>query len=640
MLNSFKLDEEEIRRITTGIAGKGTSITTKLRQIDSIIKEAVSEVNSLAEVPDLGYESLEGSIREIESLTNKIRGFGGIAEEYYSEVDKEFFKGQEKVTNDLSNLVLNDIYIYDDLNLKSKVQSYGMYGSGTIQRQLISLSDILNESSVNNALKDSYEKNLEEIRQLTEFAELDIETLLEGYTEEDRQKLRDAQNQIKEYLKAVDADELMSITYEKDLERFLTSDKMNYVTRGERAVSTVLDFVPVVGNVKGLAEAITGQNFITGEELSTGERVLTGIFSCLGLGAEGALVKNVGKAAVKDGLKGAVKFGGKEALKDMSKNAAFYGGSVALSEAGIDQKYQLGFMAAVTVVGHGKTAMAGIDNIAARTKGISKGGFLDTLRVQDKFTYKEAMSNLRDLTRDRRIVLNSNGVGEIDKIINSSKNLRDIVKKIDRIDLSGADKRALSKLLAYGDKELINDAIKAIGKNDKSGIVKLISGLGNDKNIAKMEDDWLFGTFLDMISAEKGAVKNEAVKEYVSDFHKEVGKFFEGDFKKNIIDVYADKYRKDLDINKCLKLKEDDEFFEMLNITEESEKTLQGINNGNYSYVRKGAKNPVKTAVHEQMHIQEHILGMIFRYWLKNLKKLWGKVNGRGFQMPVIKVII
>ena len=45
----------------------------------------------------------------------------------------------------------------------------------------------------------------------------------------------------------------------------------------------------------------------------------------------------------------------------MSKNAAFYGGSVALSEVGIDQKYQLTFMAAVTVVGHGKTAKAGYD---------------------------------------------------------------------------------------------------------------------------------------------------------------------------------------------------------------------------------------------------------------------------------------
>ena len=155
MLNSFRLDEEEIKRITTGIAGKGTSITTKLRQIDSIIKEAVSEVNSLAEVPDLGYESLEGSIREIESLTNKIRGFGNIADEYYSEVDKEFFKGQEKVTNDLSNLVLNEIQIYDDLNLKSKVQSDGRYGAGSIETPMLKLEDILNESSVNNAPKKS-----------------------------------------------------------------------------------------------------------------------------------------------------------------------------------------------------------------------------------------------------------------------------------------------------------------------------------------------------------------------------------------------------------------------------------------------------------------------------------------------------
>ncbi len=147
---------------------------------------------------------------------------------------------------------------------------------------------------------------------------------------------------------------------------------MNYPSRGEKALSTVLDFVPIVGNVKGLAEAITGQNLITG------------IFSCLGLGAEGALVKNVGKAAVKEGFKGAVKFGGKEVLKDMSKNAAFYGGSVALSEVGIDQKYQLTFMAAVTVVGHGKTAKAGVENFSARVKGVSKGSFLDTLRVQDK----------------------------------------------------------------------------------------------------------------------------------------------------------------------------------------------------------------------------------------------------------------
>ena len=53
MLNSFKLDEEEIKSITNDIAGKGTFITAKLRELDSLIREAVSEVSSLAEVPNI-----------------------------------------------------------------------------------------------------------------------------------------------------------------------------------------------------------------------------------------------------------------------------------------------------------------------------------------------------------------------------------------------------------------------------------------------------------------------------------------------------------------------------------------------------------------------------------------------------------
>ena len=149
MLNSFKLDEEEIRNITTDIANKGTSITAKLRQIDTLIKEAVSQVNSLEDVPDIGYESLSDSIREIENLTDKIRRFGGIANEYYSEVDNEFYKKQDKVSNDLSNIVLNDIQVYDNLHLKPKAQSYGRYGAGSIETPMLKLEDILNESSVN-----------------------------------------------------------------------------------------------------------------------------------------------------------------------------------------------------------------------------------------------------------------------------------------------------------------------------------------------------------------------------------------------------------------------------------------------------------------------------------------------------------
>ena len=40
-------------------------------------------------------------------------------------------------------------------------------------------------------------------------------------------------------------------------------------------VSSALDFIPGVGNVKSLGEAITGKDMITGEELSKTERTLS-----------------------------------------------------------------------------------------------------------------------------------------------------------------------------------------------------------------------------------------------------------------------------------------------------------------------------------------------------------------------------
>ena len=56
----------------------------------------------------------------------------------------------------------------------------------------------------------------------------------------------------------------------------------------EGLVSSVLDFVPGVGNVKSLAEAVTGKDIITGEELSRTERAL----SLLGAIPGGNFLKN------------------------------------------------------------------------------------------------------------------------------------------------------------------------------------------------------------------------------------------------------------------------------------------------------------------------------------------------------------
>ena len=51
----------------------------------------------------------------------------------------------------------------------------------------------------------------------------------------------------------------------------------------EEIVSVALDFIPIVGNVKGLQEAITGKDMITGKNLTTNERILA-LFSAIPTG--------------------------------------------------------------------------------------------------------------------------------------------------------------------------------------------------------------------------------------------------------------------------------------------------------------------------------------------------------------------
>ena len=56
----------------------------------------------------------------------------------------------------------------------------------------------------------------------------------------------------------------------------------------EGTVSLALDFVPVVGNIKSLGEAVIGKDLVTGEDLSITERTL----SLLGAVPGGTSLKN------------------------------------------------------------------------------------------------------------------------------------------------------------------------------------------------------------------------------------------------------------------------------------------------------------------------------------------------------------
>jgi len=147
-------------------------------------------------------------------------------------------------------------------------------------------------------------------------------------------------------VKLVDPDGLYPIPpMDGDPHPIPKSGRPSTATPGERlAVSTGLDLVPVVGEVKSGAEAYTGKDLVTGEELSTTGRVLAAfgaiplvgklkslkIFSKLGdifKGSKNAdkfaktleTIRSTGKAP--DGYKGGKTFKNKEGLLPKSDSS-------------------------------------------------------------------------------------------------------------------------------------------------------------------------------------------------------------------------------------------------------------------------------------------------------------------------------
>ena len=55
----------------------------------------------------------------------------------------------------------------------------------------------------------------------------------------------------------------------------ISFDYKELYNRTKGVISTAADFIPVVGNVKGFAEAATGKDYITGQNLTKKERALS-----------------------------------------------------------------------------------------------------------------------------------------------------------------------------------------------------------------------------------------------------------------------------------------------------------------------------------------------------------------------------
>lgn len=133
---------------------------------------------------------------------------------------------------------------------------------------------------------------------------------------------------------------------------FFTADGATWALLGT-FISIALDFVPIVGNVKGVIEAITGRDLITGQELEPWERAL-GILGPLGKGAK--VVVGIGTIAT---------------IATRADRIADAGGALGTARRGAD---------GAGAVGTATRGADGAGSVGTATRGADGGGAAGTAR--------------------------------------------------------------------------------------------------------------------------------------------------------------------------------------------------------------------------------------------------------------------
>lgn len=456
--------EEEIISEKMGCGAECTSSVIKnLNEADYIIKKAFKEINSHDKLSKVSFVSCSNKVAEIQCMYDNYIQSRDLYYEYGNKVDKKFTKEQEKVCDSLGDLNINKITVGDNLGV------YDYQRPGSIKT--LNLSVLLSYGDIDKALREDYEKQVKNIEYLRELVKLDDNQWPPEYTTEQVKAIKD-------YVKYLDDNEIKFDTYEKERQKFLESDDLNFITKGEERLSLILDFIPGVGLIKGGYETIVGVDPITKRKLSGVERAISG-FACL-LDAKGLykIGKTAFKVSVKDGAKFGSKYLAKEFAKDTIGGYGFYAATQAADKAGIGPKGQLAIIGGLLAYGNRKNIAGAVSKADAKLKGINKGSFLDEMRLTNKAEYKRLMANLSDVTKDKKVYMSCFGAGTFEQIYKSNKNLREVTKILDNCKFTDLEKAEIHKLLSSGDKAEISKFSKvcASSAGDSKKIKEYLEG--------------------------------------------------------------------------------------------------------------------------------------------------------------------
>lgn len=370
MVDDFMLDDSIIKN--KGHLGEDilNNIIKNLSIADEAIEEAYHEINKHDELDDLHYESFEDDIRDFNKFRWEYEEFTGYADEYDAMVDSNYKSRMESICEQLSDIRLENITIDNNLGIIDKQGSHYDTFGGTRLKHKINIEDVLGVDSVNKAMKADYEERRQIVQVMQKMVNED--NWPEGMSEDKKEAIR-------QYVSNLNGGKMES--YDDKIKNLLTKGEFNFITDREQNLSLALDFVPIVGDIKGVIEAIKGKEMITNRELSDGEKTMAGISSAVGFIPGVGGIGSIAKVGEKLGAKTVIKEAAKYTVKETVKGAGMYGVSSIASDLRITPRQQIMAMGGFSLYKGGKAVLKNPKVISAvnNTVDITKATVKDAI---------------------------------------------------------------------------------------------------------------------------------------------------------------------------------------------------------------------------------------------------------------------
>ena len=285
-------------------------------------------------------------------------------------VDSNYKSRMESICEQLSDIRLENITIDNNLGIVDSEGSHYATFEGTRLKHKINIEDVLGVEHVDKAMKAEYEERRQMVQAMQKIVEED--NWPEGISEDTKEAIR-------QYLSNLNGGKMES--YDDEIKNLLTKGEFNFITDKEQNLSLALDFVPLVGDIKGVIEAIKGKEMITNRELSDGEKTMAGISSAVGFIPGVGGIGSIAKVGEKLGAKTVIKEAAKYTVKETVKGSGMYGVSSIASDLRITPRQQIMAMGGFSLYKGGKAVLKNPKVISAvnNTVDITKATVKDAI---------------------------------------------------------------------------------------------------------------------------------------------------------------------------------------------------------------------------------------------------------------------